>query len=224
MPRRPSLETQCEQIGWPIRVMHANYLGNKRWTDDLISDFYPEELVSARITAEGGMCSWCEGGSINLLIKAAALDALAKRNLFNDRTDAIRRFLEAQCTTLKEFETELLTCIRNVTLDRLSGNINEICDDQFIQEAYPRVRRDFLHLLVDVLKIDELTQIATVFMRNPYDYRSGWPDLTVIESGLLSFVEVKTTDLFHNSQLRFAEEIAKPLKLSCSTIQLKASA
>jgi hypothetical protein len=58
-------------------------------------------------------------------------------------------------------------------------------------------------------------------MIKPYDYRSGWPDLTVIEDGEVSFIEIKTTDLLHASQLRFAEEIAKPLGFSCSIIQLK---
>ena len=221
MPKRPSLEAQCEDIGWPLHVMHARYLGSKRWDDGQRSDLRPEEVVAARISAEGRLCSWCEGGSINLLMKAAALDVLAKRNLYNDRTDAIRRYLEAQCTILKDFESELLVCIRNVSSNRLSENIAEICADPFIREAYPRVVQDFLASLASALEADFLTQVATVFMKKPYDYRSGWPDRTVIEAKAVSFIEVKTTDGFHESQLRFANEIAKPLGLACRTVQLK---
>ncbi len=184
----------------------------------------PEELVATRIANSGRLCSWCEGGSVNLLMKSAALDFLAKRNFFNDRTDAIRRYFEAQCTILKDYEAEFLACIASIPLSRLTENITEVCADTFIQEAYPRVRLDFLLSLASTVKADSLTKVATVFMKNPYDYRSGWPDLTVIDENALSFIEVKTTDLFHESQLRFADEVAKPLKLSCITIQLKALA
>ena len=224
MPKHPSLEVQCEHIGWPLQVMHARYLGDRRWDDGEISDVRAEDVVAARIAAEGHLCTWCEGGSINLLMKAAALDVLANRNFFSHRTDAIRRYLEAQFTILKEFESDLLACIRNVSAGRLSENIAEICADPFIREAYPRVRQDFLISLSSVLETEFLSQVATIFIAKPYEYRSGWPDLTVIDNRAVSFVEVKTTDRFHGSQLRFAEEVAKPLGLACRTVQLKACA
>ncbi|WP_371264495.1 VRR-NUC domain-containing protein, partial [Salmonella enterica] len=34
-----------------------------------------------------------------------------------------------------------------------------------------------------------------------YQYRSGWPDLTLIRDKSIKFVEVKTTDNLHKSQL-----------------------
>ena len=224
MPKHPSLEVQCEHIGWPLQVMRARYLGDRRWDDGEISDVRAEDVVAARIAAEGHLCTWCEGGSINLLMKAAALDVLVNRNFFSHRTDAIRRYLEAQFTILKEFESDLLACIRNVSAGRLSENIAEICADPFIREAYPRVRQDFLISLSSVLETEFLSQVATIFIAKPYEYRSGWPDLTVIDNRAVSFVEVKTTDRFHGSQLRFAEEVAKPLGLACRTVQLKACA
>lgn len=224
MPKHPSLTAQCEHIGWPLQVMRAKYLGGKRWDDGERSGVRAEEVVAARIAAEGHLCSWCEGGSINLLIKAAALDVLANRNFFSDRTDAIRRYLEAQFTILNEFESELLACIRNVSAGRLSENIAEICADPFIREAYSRVHQDFLISLGCVLETEFLSQVATIFITKPYEFRSGWPDLTVIDNRALSFIEVKTTDRFHVSQLCFAEEVAKPLGLACRTVQLKACA
>ncbi len=56
-------------------------------------------------------------------------------------------------------------------------------------------------------------------MTKPYEYRSGWPDLTVIDKSGVSFIEVKTTDSLHESKLRFAKEIAKPLGLVCCQIR-----
>jgi hypothetical protein len=57
-------------------------------------------FVAAQLAAVGFRCCWCEGGSLNLLMKAAALDVLVRRNIFGDREDAIRRFLEAQFLTI----------------------------------------------------------------------------------------------------------------------------
>lgn len=221
MSNYTSLKDQCEKIGWPLHIMYANYLGSKKWSDRQSSSLNPEEVVAGRFSAEGQICSWCEGGSFNLLMKAASLDVLAKRNFFNDRTDAIRRYFEAQCTILKDFESELLDSIRNVSRDHLNHNIVEVCADPFIQEAYPRVSQDFLFVLANVVETDFLAQVAAVFMKNPYDYRSGWPDITVVEAKGISFVEVKTTDQFHSSQLRFANEVANPLGFACCTVQLK---
>jgi len=221
MPKLPSLQAQCEQIGWQLHIMHARYLGTKRWDNGKGNNLHPEEVVAGRMSEEGRQCSWCEGGSFNLLMKAAALDVLANRNIFNDRSDAVRRYFEAQCTILKDFEREIIDCIRNVARNRLTENIAEICADSFIQEAYPRVRYDFLLSLSCAVDADFLSQVASVFMKNPYGYRSGWPDLTIINAQGVSFVEVKTTDRLHESQLRFAGEVAKPLRLACSVIQLK---
>ena len=58
-----------------------------------------------------------------------------------------------------------------------------------------------------------------MFFEKPYEYRAGWPDLTVVGDSL-RFVEVKTTDLLHESQIRFAKELALPLGLQCEVVQL----
>src|SRR5215213_4207668 len=105
-------------------------------------------------------------------MKAAALDVLALRNTFEDRIDAVRRYFEAQCTILKEFEAEIVACIRTVSISRLRENIAEVCADSFIQAAYPRVRAEFLVSLADAMGTDLLARVASVFMLKPYDYRA----------------------------------------------------
>lgn len=221
MPRRPTLEVQCMEIGWPIHHFHATYLGKRLWSGAGESNAPPEIVVAASITGGGNVCSWCEGGSINLLIKAAALDALAKRNTFGDRSDAVSRFLEAQLTLLKEFEKEILATIRTVPWQRLRENIAEITANRSIQEYYPRVKQEFLLALAGTAGNEFIAKVAEVFFKKPYEYRAGWPDLTVIEDSGIHFIEVKTTDLLHASQLRFAREIANPLGLKCSVVQLQ---
>ena len=221
MASRSSLEVQCEQIGWPLDVVRLNYYGHGRWNGGQQDDCSPEEVAIGQISAEGYQCSWCEGGAINLLMKAASLDVLTSRNVFGDRKDAVRGYLEAQLTLLGAHRGEILSCIESIVSSRLQDNIEEICADELIQSFYPKVRRDFLLALACAVEPDFIAEVASVFMIKPYEYRSGWPDLTVISDTGISFVEVKTTDLLHRSQLRFAQEVAKPLALECRVIQLK---
>ncbi|EGA7539754.1 VRR-NUC domain-containing protein [Salmonella enterica] len=56
--------------------------------------------------------------------------------------------------------------------------------------------------MFDTVGREKLFELAKVFAANPYQYRSGWPDLTLIRDKSIKFVEVKTTDNLHKSQLR----------------------
>jgi len=38
-------------------------------------------------------------------------------------------------------------------------------------------------------------------MEDPYTYRSGWPDLTMVRDGSLLWAEIKTSDRLHMSQI-----------------------
>ena len=224
MTARQSLASQCQSIGWPLTTMNARRVGRQQWAIGTATDLSPEEVVANAAIVAGNKCSWCEGGSVNLILKAAALDALARRNLFNDRQDAIRRFLEAQLTLLKVYKEELIECAAKVTDATFRNNIAEICDDPFIKEAYPRVRPEFLCSLAETITVDLRIQLLQTYMINPYYYRAGWPDLTVLGNEGASFIEVKTTDRLHESQLRFASEVAAPLGLRCQVIQVRPSA
>lgn len=215
-----TIKNQCEQIGWPIQTLQAKYLGKKLWHYEGATYTTPEELVLAYLKPKVIDCSWCEGGSINLLIKACALDILAKLNLFHDREDAISRYLEAQFTILNEHKKDILTSIQNISFSKLKQNIYEIAANKFIREFYPNVTEKFLLSLSENVDLNLISKIAELFFNDPYKYRAGWPDITIIKNNNISFVEVKTTDLLHESQLRFALEIAKPLTLDCKVIQL----
>jgi len=205
---------------WPLQRLGAARNGKKQWRLGNAVNVPPEVAVAEHVAAAGRLCSWCEGGSINLLIKAAALDTLARRNLFEDRSDAIRRYLEAQLTLLQDHKVEILSAVRSITPKRLAENIAEILADDFIREAYPRVKESFLLKLAATTGLDFIVRAATIFFTRPYEYRAGWPDLTILDDTGVQFIEVKTTDLLHDSQLRFAREVAAPLGLKCAVIQL----
>lgn len=156
---------------------------------------------------------------MNLLLKASALDILAERNMFQDRQDAVRRYLEAQLMALQEHRGDVLASIHGISQEALARNIDELLADAFIRKAYPRVTSAFLHGLATSVAPEFLARVAEAFFAKPYEYRAGWPDLTVLGEKV-RFIEVKTTDLLHESQIRFANEFAAPLGLECEVIQL----
>jgi len=76
--------------------------------------------------------------------------------------------------------------------------------------------------LFDHLGSNKLADILLAFSAAPYEYRPGWPDLIVIQSGGMKLVEVKTSDKLLDSQLRFAVGIASPTGFDCGVVRLKA--
>lgn len=220
MTKKSSLAAQCQEIGWSLTTINARRIDKKYWSTEFSSGLHPEEVVANTVLADGDRCSWCEGGSINLMLKAAMLDVLAYRNPFNKRDDAVSRYLEAQLTILTEYKSELIDCATSISDTEFKSNISEICTNSSINAYYPRVQQDFLYVLAETIPVSLRIRLLQTYMLKPYDYRAGWPDLTVIRNGELSFIEVKTTDRLHESQLRFATEVAVPLGLECQVIQV----
>src|SRR5229473_786451 len=89
MRKKSKLDLQCDEVGWPLNTTHGYYVGSGKWSFDEIISCGPEEFVAAQLAAVGFRCCWCEGGSLNLLMKAAALDVLVRRNIFGDREDCL---------------------------------------------------------------------------------------------------------------------------------------
>ena len=75
MRKKSKLDLQCDEVGWPLNTTHGYYVGSGKWSFDEIISCGPEEFVAAQLAAVGFRCCWCEGGSLNLLMKAAALVA-----------------------------------------------------------------------------------------------------------------------------------------------------
>lgn len=93
------LADQCADIGWSLTEVLAQKHDKRLWSLNGSPAGLPEEVVG-QMFARGG-------ASALLLMKAAALETLAARNLFGDRVDAINRYLEAQMTILVEHTAEI---------------------------------------------------------------------------------------------------------------------
>lgn len=219
---KATLAQQCESIGWMITDLSAHKHDKRNWSIDGGPEGLPEEIVGQMYASTGARVSYCEGGSALLLLKAAALDALAKYNTFNDRSDAVVRFLEAQMTIQAEHTAEIVETVRTITADALARNVRELADNVHLRNFFPRVRPEFMLDLYQRIGNDKLAQLMAAFAVAPYDYRAGWPDLMVLTDESIKFVEVKTTDRLLDTQIRFATGIGKPMGFECGVLRLTA--
>lgn len=160
----------------------------------------PEIDALNHFLAQGFTGAYCEGGPVLLLIKAAALDVLAQFN-FRDRSDACTRFTEAQLTIYKESSEHILNAIRNADEAQVVRHFNEIYMFPQIPRYYPGLTEDIMSSLFVAIGAERLAQITAAVMENPYSYRAGWPDLTMVKGSDMFWVEIKTTDRLHMSQI-----------------------
>lgn len=91
-----------------------------------------------------------------------------------------------------------------------------------IQDAYPGLECWMLLELFEVAGVDLLHRIATIFATDPYEFRRGWPDITMWRDGVLRFVEVKAPgDSLGKSQKTIAQHFAVPLGLDFSLVDVR---
>lgn len=216
-----SLAKQCADIGWSLTDLPAKKHDKRMWSLEGGAPGLPEEVVGRMYAHTGAQVSFCEGGSALLLMKAAALETLAKRNTFNDRSDAIARYLEAQMTILAEHTAEIVETARSITPYDLKQNVNELAANSTLRSFFPRVSPEFMLELYKQMGNDKLADLLLAFSSAPYDYRAGWPDLIVLKDGTMKFIEVKTSDNLLNTQLRFASGIGKPMGFDCGVVRLR---
>jgi len=220
---KASLAQQCEDIGWSLTDLPAQKHDKRSWSIDGGAVGLPEEVVGRMYARSGANVSFCEGGSVLLLMKAAALETLAKRNTFNDRSDAISRYLEAQITILAEHIAEIVETVRSITPEALVRNVAELAANTTLRSFFPRVNPEFMLELYKQMGNDKLAELLLAFSAAPYDYRAGWPDLILLTNESVKFIEVKTSDKLLDTQLRFANGIGKPMGFDCGVVRLQAT-
>ncbi len=64
-------------------------------------------------------------------------------------------------------------------------------------------------------------EIAKAFGADPYEYRKGWPDLTLWKNGEVIFREIKAPgDRLHKSQKTLIADILLPLNFDVSIVDV----
>lgn len=186
---RMPLAKQCSEISLEYKIVKLAYEGR------------PEAALLAHYKSLGYIGISSEGIGMLTILKALMLDKLVQYNVFSDRNDACTRYLEAQLTILSEKSEEIISSISSISKDRFISNFQEIISKPFITYEHPELTVEFAILMYDALKENTYISIARKIAEAPYTYRNGWPDLTLIKANEIFFVEVKTNDKLHESQL-----------------------
>lgn len=184
-----SLEKQCEELSLSLEEIQLNYEGK------------PESALLKYFESLGYVGSFIEGYTLLTVLKALMLDKLAELNTFNDRNDACTRYLEAQLIIHQDKSAEIVSSIRSTSKKKYLSNLKEIFGQSFIQKEHPNLSFECCEALFHAIDTETFVVVANKFSEDPYSYRSGWPDLTIVKGREVRFIEVKTTDKLHKSQL-----------------------
>ena len=194
-----ALPRQCVHLGIDLK----NWKGLK-YNDD------PERTAWKYFSENGYTGSYCEGGALLLLIRAAALDTLEELNSFGSRQDACLRFTEAQLKIHESCITEIAAAVEHADADVIARGFGEIYRFQQIQDYYPGLNEEVMVALFKVIGGTRLRQFTEAIAEDPYQYRNGWPDLTLTNGQEIIWAEIKTTDKLHMSQITTIHRM-KPL-------------
>lgn len=194
-----TLPRQCVHLGIDL----------KKWKG-LKFNGDPERAAWEYFSENGYTGSYCEGGALLLLIRAAALDTLEELNSFGSRQDACTRFTEAQLKIHENCISELAAAVEHANADVIARGFGEIYRFRQIQEYYPGLTEEAMVALFNVIGGARLRQFTEAIAEDPYQYRNGWPDLTLTNGQELIWAEIKTTDKLHMSQITTIHRM-KPL-------------
>lgn len=180
----------------------------------------PEPAALQYFEKEGYIGSCNEGTMMLTILKALMLDKLSELNLFKDRNDACCRYLEAQFTILEKNIDSIIRSISTTKRDQFIDNFKEIITQPFIQKEHPGNSINVAVALFDAINTNTFINLAKKFSEDPYSYRSGWPDLTLVKDNKVYFIEVKTTDKLHKSQLKTIPAIMEVLPYDFSVLRI----
>jgi hypothetical protein len=195
-----------------------------------------ENAVLGHYESEGWKGYAKEGGLILNLIKSMSFPEVDLRN----RATYIEA-LYAQNVSFDEdrFDVSwLLDNVRQATKKRIKKNFKIMAsskeykwfgggvsssDSTSMLDFFPGLEEWMFIELFEALGNEKLFEIAGNFSADPYQYRKGWPDLTIWKDGRVRFLEVKSPgDQIHKSQRVIIEEFVKQLNLEYSLIDVQA--
>ena len=203
-----SLTRQCVELSLELHEL------------EILSGDSPENALLNHFQSQGYVGSSLEGFAMLTVLKALMLDNLEKYNIFESRADACTRYLESQFIILKDKSDELILSIRKTDKDMFIKNFHEIISQPFIRSEYPQLTIEFAVAVFDAVKTDTFIKLATQLALEP-TLRNGWPDLTLIRNNVIHFIEVKTSDRLHCSQLVTIPILREILPFNISVYRLK---
>jgi len=85
-------------------------------------------------------------------------------------------------------------------------------DTSCMLDYFPGLEKWMFIELYEILSNQLMFNIAAKFAEDPYEYRRGWPDLTIWKDDCLKFIEVKgPNDQLRKSQIKTISEVLLPV-------------
>jgi hypothetical protein len=215
--KKLSLRAQCEQLRIPLEQL-ACARKVPHWVHRGMSFARPELVVQHEMKCRGNAAAACEGGPILLLLKSMCLPWFLEHHTMGP-DDARLRLFEALCTIYSDRRADIWNVAKNSSKQRMMDCFRDIYREQFTSSMYPGVTEDLLSGMFDALR-EKMDRIFEIFASDPYAYRAGWPDVTAVNGSSVSFLEVKTKDRIHASQMTIIGRFAKPLALDFQVWQV----
>lgn len=183
------LDQQCDSMSFDFKVL------------EIVYDNRPEDTALEYFREQGYTGTSNEGSMFQNVLKALMLDELEKFNTFRSREDACSRYLEAQLTINQAHLKEIIGTISHTTRERFIDNLEEVIEKVREAGLDNGLSLETGVAIFDAMPRETLIKLATKFSEDPYEYRKGWPDLTLVKDHEIKLVEIKTTDKLHRSQL-----------------------
>lgn len=211
-----SLKDQCGNLGINLEILPLS----KRDSDWIYLDQSfkkPEPAAYSHFKSQGFIGNYCEGKAPLMLMKCACLDFLAN---FFERDEACLRYFESQCSILISKSRRIIEAIRCANEKTIRKNFTKIRKNHSYLTLYPEMTVDGLLSIWQSIGPIGWAKVAEAFIRDPYTYRAGWPDLSIASGKVLRLIEVKTTDKIHTNQKVTFVELLIPLGLNVSVLKI----
>lgn len=234
--RKSSLQGTAEKLGIPYVTvsLHRGAEKNSWISPKSGQPVCVEAAVLDRFSLDGWRGYSGEGGLLLNLIKAMSFEKISPRNrstyiealyaqnvVFEDdkfSPEALlgRVAVADKITVEKNFD--LMTSREKFTIqyDGFSS-----ASSTSMLDFFPSLNRWMFVELLDVAGNKLMHSIASKFIESPYEYRRGWPDITMWKNNKLEFVEVKAPgDRLQDSQKKIFSNFAKPLGLNFTLVDV----
>lgn len=222
-PATSRFAKQASRLGIEHEVVELERGAAKEWRLDPDAPMQSVEGAALdHYRRDGWSGAAAEGGLILTLIKAASFSPLPLR-LANTFIEAIY----AQNVAFDEdrfTHRQLLTTIQGASHKQIAANWEIISATTGHSPAYyPSVLADDVFGLFEHLGVERLHAIAERFATASYDFRAGWPDLTLWRDGEVRFVEVKAPgDSMHAKQAGLISTLLVPLGFQVCLAEVQA--
>lgn len=193
------LDEQCHELGLPLRKVEVETFRA------------PERQALDLAKKEGWIGTSYEGTTILLLLKAVLFPTLVcmlRRQLPHYSEGEIealaaKGYFESFSSGLGSSDAQMLAEGVFCATEETIGLGFERCRTASLELAiaHPDLTFELILSLHKALGANTLCELVRLIQIDPYKYRKGWPDLTLVRNGVVAFVEVKTSDRLHESQI-----------------------